>query len=226
FGALKLKHLGRIPLSHTTINRVLHETQQAEKRPRKQRRFKRFERPYSNYLWQLDTCQVATVDDGWVYVQTLLDDHSRFILASHALAYAPTQADSIRLVARAMRMWGAPRQGLTDNGQEFHSIQREEPGLFTRFLHEHGVQHIRGRPHHPRTQGKIERWHRSLKHEWLAYRNQPADCHELRRQLFEWLEFYNSRRPHSALGLRTPVEVHLESLILTGRLDPAVNEVP
>lgn len=225
YGARKIRHLSKVPLSHTTIHRILQENGQTKKRPYKPRQIRRFSRPYANYLWQLDTCQIATDKDGWAYVQTLIDDHSRFVLASHTLDRPATQGDSIRLVRRSVRQWGKPKQILTDNGAEFHSIQRDEPGLFTQVLWELGIQHIRGRPRHPRTQGKIERWHRSFKHEWLARHAEPADHEEARRSVLAWLEHYNLERPHDALGFRVPVEVFLESLFLSEPVGPDVNEV-
>jgi putative transposase len=226
YGAQKLKAVGNIPLAHTTIHKVLQENGACQRKKRIWRKYRRFERPFSNYLWQFDYCQVPTKNDGWIFIGTILDDHSRFVIASRTHDKEPTMADAIALVKAAVRQWGAPRQILTDRGGTF-THTGDEPSLFTQFLEDHlGIDHIMGRPHHPRTQGKIERWHRSLKHEWFYQHDVQPDREAVQHLLDSWIEHYNAERPHWALNLRTPAEVYLGSLFLTEEVARAVNEVP
>lgn len=226
YGAQKLKLVGGIPLSHTTLHRVLQENGACERKKRTWRKYRRFARPFANYLWQMDFCQVPTKKEGWVYIGTLLDDHSRFVIASRSYKQYPTAADAIHLVKAAVRQWGAPRQILTDRGNQF-THEGDTPSLFTQVLEDHlGIEHLMGRPHHPRTQGKIERWHRSLKHEWFYRNDVQPDREAVRRLLDGWVEHYNLERPHWALKNQVPMEIFLGSLIISEDLARAVNEVP
>lgn len=224
-GPKKLQIVAKIPLSHDTIHKVLvqHDLCKRSKK-RGFEKVRRFERPNPNYLWQYDITQVKT-RAGIVYVATLIDDCSRFVLASKDFAQDLTAADVIQLVRDAVRQWGKPQQILTDRGIQFWSEQSLEPSMFTLALHNSGIRHITARPRHPRTIGKIERWHRTLKREWLAMQPQPETRADLRRSLDAWIEYYNTVRPHAALDYRLPVDAHLEGLYLDQDLCRLVNEV-
>lgn len=224
-GARKLKVIAGLALSHDTIHRVLVEHGLTKRGPKRGwTRVRRFERPLANYLWQLDITEVKS-KEGVVHVATLLDDCTRFVLASSDFDRCLTAADVIALVKDAVRIWGRPRQVLTDRGAQFHQDQSLEPSLFTLALHGLGIRHIRARPYHPKTCGKIERWHRSLKREWLDRHDQPGDRSGVRRLLDSWIEHYNLERPHWALGYRTPVEAYLGGFFLEDSLSRLVNEV-
>lgn len=224
-GPKKLQIVANLPLSHDTIHHVL--VDHGLSKPSKKRGFekvRRFERPNPNYLWQYDITQVKT-REGIAYVATLIDDCSRFVLASKDFAQDLTAADVIQLVRDAIRQWGKPQQILTDRGIQFWSDQSMEPSMFTLALYQNGIRHITARPRHPRTCGKIERWHRTLKREWLAMQPQLATRAELRQSLDAWIEYYNTVRPHAALDYRLPVDAHLEGLYLDQELCRLVNEV-
>jgi transposase InsO family protein len=225
-GAQKLKVKLRIDLSHDRIHLVLQENKSCRRQKKPWRKIKRFERPYANYLWQLDTKQSRAENGDDVFILSIIDDHSRCILASQILLKDPTQADSIRIVRKAIQMWGKPRQVLTDNGKEFTHAGSAMLHWFTRALAAWGIKHIRGRSRHPQTQGKIERWHGSLEHEWFAFHDRPATAPGFTALMDRWHEHYGLERPHRALGMRTPLEVYLGSLFLTEPLARAVNEVP
>jgi transposase InsO family protein len=225
FGAHKLKIVGEIPLNHNTIHAVLQENGACKRVKRIRRKYKRFTRPFPNYLWQIDITQVETKKDGWVFIFSVVDDHSRFLLAKQTHKREPGMADAIRLVQRAVRQWGRPRQILTDRGGQF-THQGDTPSLFTQLLEDYlGIEHIMGRPHHPRTQGKVERVQGSTKHEWLYRPEELLDQAHVERLLDEWFEHYNAVRPHWSLNLRTPAEVFLGGLFLSEELARAVNEV-
>lgn len=224
-GVVKLAIVANLPLGHTTIHQVLRENNACAKRQRIWRKYRRFCRPFPNYLWQLDITQVPLRSGQWVFIASLIDDHSRFLLASRCYAQELNTGDVVGLVRTAVAQWGCPRQILTDRGCQFTSTQSDDPSLFTLTLDAIGIRHIMGRPHHPRTQGKIERWHRSLKHEWFAYHDVQDTLDQVHGLLARWLEFYNFTRPHWSLQMRTPGEVHLGSLFLSEPLARAVNEV-
>lgn len=83
------------------------------------------------------------------------------------------------MVEAAIRLWGRPRQVLTDRGAQFsNNVRADHPGLFTQWLDHRGIRHIRARPYHPQTCGKIERWHGSLNRERFAHQLQPSSLEE------------------------------------------------
>lgn len=223
-GAMKLKLVAKLSIGHSTVHRILQQNKACKRVKKVWRKWRRFRRPYANYLWQIDITQVPTKKGGWVHIATVLDDHSRFILASRTYEKDLTQADTIQLVRSTIHQWGSPRQILTDHGCQFDQVS-EAPSLFTQTLDQWSIQHIMGRPHHPRTQGKIERWHKSLKHEWFGYRDVQEDAEGVRRLLLEWVEHYNTERPHWSLGLQTPVEVFAASFSISHEVAALVNEV-
>ena len=223
-GVVKLCLVANLSVSHGTALAILRDHNAVKRRKKLWRKYRRFQRPYANYLWQIDITQVPTTTGPWVFIATVIDDHSRCILASRTYDKDLTQADTIQLVRQAVKQWGRPRQILTDHGCQFDQVS-EAPSLFTQTLDAWGIQHIMGRPHHPRTQGKIERWHRSLKHEWFGYREVQADATGVRHLLLDWIQHYNTERPHWSLGLRTPLEVYLESSSVAHELTRRVNEV-
>jgi transposase InsO family protein len=159
-----------------------------------------------------------------VFILTILDDHSRFVLASRTFDKELTTADVILVVGEAIKQWGKPKQLLTDRGCQFH-INSDDPSLFTLWLHGLDIQHIKARPRHPRTLGKIERWHRSLK-EWLAPQAQPRNRAEMWGLLHKWVTHYNNERPHWALGNRVPLEAYIQGGFMSDEaVARLVNEV-
>lgn len=226
-GALKLKVVGGLPLSHQTVHRVLQEHRLVNLHPRKHHVWRRFQRPLPNYLWQLDYTYVKLASGDWSFIATLLDDCTRFVVASRVYARDPTAGDVIALVEAAVRQWGRPRQILTDRGTQFSAMRgQDSPSLFTQRLMAWGIQHIRARPRHPQTCGKLERWHRSLKEEWLGRRWRAGTVQDLHHLLMGWVTHYNTVRPHASLGYRVPVEAYMGALILEEEFGRVVNKVP
>lgn len=225
-GCRKLKAVAGLVPSHAAIHQVLVQHGLVKKGPKRGWvKVRRFQRPTPNYLLQLDITEVTTKAEGVAHIATLIDDCTRFVLASRLFPKHLTAADVIQLVKDVIKMWGKPKQILTDRGVQFHQQQSEDPSLFTLALHALGIRHIRARPYHPRTCGKIERWHRSLKQEWLNRHPQPETRGDLRRILDGWIEHYNTVRPHWALSYRVPVEAYLAGYILDDDLLRLVNEV-
>ena len=160
-----------------------------------------------NEMWQTDFTQFLVIDWGWYYLSTVLDDYSRYILAyklsptmnardaedTLKIALAKTEIDKVKVYHK-------PRL-LSDNGPAYHSK------YLATFLKERRIQHIHGSPYHPMTQGKIERWHRSMKNV-IKLQNYYAPS-ELEKAIAEWVEYYNNQRYHEALQNVTPADVYL-----------------
>lgn len=225
FGAIKLKRVTEIPLSHTTIHKVLADHDLVDQRETTWRKLQRFERPYPNYLWQMDITQVPLPDGEIGFICSVLDDHSRLILASKVFEKELTTGCVLGVLWGAIKQFGQPKQVLTDRGSQFWTTG-VDPSLFTLALYWRGIQHIAASPRKPRTIGKIERWHRSFKEEWCDRHAQPADHEWLGVLLSRWVEHYNAQRPHCALDYRTPAEVYLAGLMTEEGIYRLVNEVP
>ena len=225
FGAIKLKHVAEIPLSHTTIHKVLVDHELVDQRETTWRSYERFERPYSNYLWQMDITQVPLPNGETGFICSILDDHSRMILASRVFEQELTTGCVLSVLWGAIRQFGQPQQVLTDRGAQFWT-NSVDPSLFTLALYWRGITHIPASPKKPRTIGKIERWHKSLKEEWCDHHAQPADHEGLGVLLSRWVDHYNSVRPHQALDYRTPAEAFLAGLMTEESVHRLVNEVP
>jgi transposase InsO family protein len=226
FGAIKLKRVTNIPLSHTTIHKVLADNDLVNTRKTTWRKYKRFERPTPNYLWQMDITQVPLPEGQTGFICSILDDHSRLILASKVFDKELTTGCVLSVLWGAIRQFGPPKQVLTDRGAQFWN-NSVDPSLFTLALYwAEGIQHIMARPRHPRTIGKIERWHRSFKEEWCDRHEQPADHAGLGVLLSRWVDHYNSQRPHCSLDYKTPAEVYLMGLMTEESVYRLVNEVP
>lgn len=163
----------------------------------------RFERPAPNDLWQMDFKGHFGLEDGTrCHPLTILDDCSRYSVAIRAL---PKEQGKLvqRELVRVFEVYGLPRQILTDNGSPWGDDSESRDTKLTVWLIDHGVSVIHGRPRHPQTQGKGERFHRTLKAEVLRgrwYRNLEAAQAAFDR----WRPVYNYERPHDALQLEVP----------------------
>ena len=167
-----------------------------------------------NELWATDCSHIKVFDWGWYYLVTVIDDYSRFILAWELKSdmAAGSLIDVVQKAVDATGMTDIPVEDrtvlLSDNGAGYVSRQ------FGEYLRLVGLRHIVASPYHPQTNGKIERYHRSLKDEinQLPY-DMPS---ELEKAIADFIEYYNYRRYHEGLGDVTPNDVytgsHLEIL--------------
>jgi len=159
-----------------------------------------------NELWATDCSHIKVFDWGWYYLVTVMDDYSRFILAWELKSdmAAGSLIDVVQKALDATGMTDIPVENrtvlLSDNGAGYVSRQ------FGEYLRLVGVRHIVASPYHPQTNGKIERYHRSLKGEinQLPY-NMPG---ELEKAIADFIEYYNYRRYHEGLGDVTPYDVY------------------
>lgn len=173
----------------------------------KHKPFQRFEREQCNELWQADFKGDFPLFDGSrCYPLTILDDHSRFSIAVKPRSSLSDVKDSFR---EAFYTYGMPESILSDNGGTFRGLHGGYT-QFERWLMDHNILPIHGRVMHPQTQGKIERFHRTMNQELIAGR-QFNTLQEVDACMQEWRRKYNEDRPHEALGMRTPAEVYTPS---------------
>ena len=195
--------------SARTVNAVLGRNGCIEEEESQKRKaFLRFEKDACNEMWQTDfKGEFKTKDGKYCYPLDILDDHSRFAIK---IAASDTTANIVIPCFEAAFMeYGLPRTVLSDNGAQFAGF-RNGYTQFEKWLMCLDVLPIHGRVKHPQTQGKIERFHRSMKHEFLKYHDfdDAAHAHDA---LQGWREKYNFQRPHEALGMRTPGAVYVPS---------------
>jgi transposase InsO family protein len=169
----------------------------------------RSERPDPNDLWQMDfKGHFATSRSGRCYPLTILDDCSRYSLMLEACR-GETRAIVQPLLERAFGRYGLPRQILCDHGNPWGKGLRPDgqpygtPGLEL-WLLRLGVELIHGRVRHPQTQGKEERFHRTLKAEVISQKTQWLDHQSCQQGFDDWREIYNHKRPHESLKDEVP----------------------
>jgi transposase InsO family protein len=196
-------------LSESSVYRILKdfdllENQAFEIIPVKEK----FEKPTKrvNELWQTDFTQFKIVGWGWYYLSTVLDDYSRYILSWKLTTTMNNQdvQDTLEVALdkagiEQVRVKHRPRL-LSDNGPAYLS------GELKSFLSDWEMQHFRSAPYHPMTQGKIERWHRSMKNV-VKLRNYYYPW-ELEQAIEAFVEYYNHERYHESLENLTPIDVY------------------
>jgi transposase InsO family protein len=202
-GARTIRHHLDLPEgapSLSTIHRVLVRrgfvTPQPQKRPRTS--WTRFEADLPNETWQSDMTHWRLDDGQPVEIVNFIDDYSRCVLASVALPVA-TAADVVRIFFDCAARFGLPASVLTDNGAIFTASYRGARTGLEIDLVALGITFKHGKPYHPQTQGKVERFHKTLK-KWLAKRPAALTLGELQAQIDRFVHLYNEERPHQARG--------------------------
>ena len=175
---------------------------QPHKRPRSS--WRRFAAELPNECWQADVTHWALADGSEVEILNVIDDHSRLLVASRAFASAKA-ADVVETFHQGAAELGFPASMLTDNGAIFTAESRHGTCAIELELIALGVDYKHSRPYHPQTCGKVERFHQTLKR-WLAKQRRAATSAGLQAQLDRFRAYYNTVRPHRALGRRTPAE--------------------
>ena len=198
----------RVP-GRSSIYRCLVRHGLIDPRARRKRRsdYKRWERSRAMELWQMDIVGGIILTGGReAKIVTGVDDHSRFCISAYVVARA-TATPTCDALALAMRRHGVPDQILTDNGKVFTG--RFGPGtgevLFDRICRENGIKHLLTAPRSPTTTGKVERFHKTLRSEFLTGKV-FASVEEAQAALDTWVYQYNHDRPHQSIGMVAPFE--------------------
>jgi transposase InsO family protein len=208
WGAKKLQVLLReegTPLTVITINRILQRRGLVRQQESHPPALQRFERAAANQLWQMDGKGEYRGGEAPCHPLSILDDHSRYVVGLYGLA-AFTAEYVYPCVVRTFERYGVPEAMLMDHGSIWWGSKNGYglTWLSVRLI-EQGIELLYGRVHHPQTQGKVERFHRTLD-EALRYRGKPQRLAEWREALEEFRRVYNEQRPHEALGMQRPIE--------------------
>jgi len=195
WGAEKIENL--VGLSHTTINKILnkHHLVDSPKRRKKRIKYIRFQRKHPNSLWQIDHSDQKIEGK---YVISVIDDCSRKSLAFLPVNEVTTDV-VIKLIDDLGKVYGFPKQILTDNGGAYGL--KSKHSRFDRRLRKRKIEHIMGAVHSPTTQGKVERLFQTFKREF-KFCNKDSEL---------WRMRYNHFRPHMSLNGKTPNEIYDDS---------------
>ena len=206
--AWHLEQAGHRPPSTSTIRRILHTAELITPEPRKRPRssYRRFEASQPNECWQSDFTHWRLADGTDVEILNWLDDHSRYLLA--CTVHAPVTGDIVaRHFLTAAEENGLPAATLTDNGRVYTARHGGGKNAFEYLLAILGITQKNGSPNHPQTQGKIERFHQTLK-TWLAQQPPAETITALQPQLDQFRTLHNEQRPHRARDRSTPGQAY------------------
>ena len=196
--------LGRVALpSPSTMTQILQRHGQiAPEEAKKHTAWQRFEHAAPNGLWQMDFKGHVALLSGRCHPLTVLDDHSRFAVGLQACGDETGRTVQARLIG-LFRRYGLPEAMLMDNGGPWGADAAHPHTALTAWLLRLGIRVCHARPYHPQTQGKDERFHRTLKAEVLGTRV-LRDLPECQREFDRWRDVYNLQRPHEALAMAVP----------------------
>jgi transposase InsO family protein len=204
-----LRRQGQSPPSPSTVTEILRRHGEPLVGSQGQRPWKRFEHPAPNLLWQMDfKGHVALQTAGRLHPLTVVDDHSRFAVVLQA---ADNERISIvqEAVQGAFERYGLPYAIQTDNGSPWGDTNDQRLTQFGVWLIEHGVEPWHSPPLHPQSNGKNERFNRTLKAELLG--RVFRDLADAQPAFDDWRHRYNHHRPHDALGLAVPADRYAPS---------------
>lgn len=207
---LSQRGVDRVP-ARATVHRALvrnglvNRQQQLHKRT-----YRRWQRETPMHLWQLDIVGGIYLADGReCKMVTGIDDHSRYVVVASVLA-VPNGRAVCEAFSAAMREHGVPSEVLTDNGKQFtgrFTKPRPAEVLFERVCRENGITARLTRPSSPTTTGKIERWHQTLRREFLDHSGPFADIPAAQAAIDAWVAGYNHSRPHQSLDMAVPASL-------------------
>jgi transposase InsO family protein len=206
--AWHLEQEGITPPAISTIRRIITTaglvTPEPSKRPRSS--YTRFQADQPNETWQSDFTHWTLANGTDIEILNWLDDHSRLLLSCTAHDHV-TGADVVNTFTQNTNEYGLPASTLTDNGRVYTAKFGGGRNAFEYLIAALGIAQKNGHPYHPQTQGKIERFHQTLKR-WLAARPAATSLTELQAQLDQFRAIYNRQRPHRALGRQTPQQAY------------------
>lgn len=195
----ELRRFEGLAISEAMVRRILHEEGLLAARPAQLPRGptppRRFERAQPNQLWQSDIFSFLLRKHERLYVTVFMDDCSRFIVG-HALAHHMKGTLVLEALERGIASYGVPREVLTDNGRQYTAWRGTTD--FESELRRQGIAHLKSRPQHPQTLGKVERFWKTLWDEFLS-RTVFADFEDCQRRLSLFIHGYNFQRPHQGI---------------------------
>jgi len=204
-----LKRFFLVSTSATSVHKALADeglTKKAKsKRVKNPAKPRFFERSRPNQLWQSDIMTFRLAGRN-AYLIGFLDDYSRYI-TSLSLYRSQTAAHVLETYRRGIAEYGVPREMLTDNGRQYTNWRGKT--RFEREMKKDRVKHIRSRPHHPMTLGKIERFWKSIQNEFL-FRAQFDSFEQAVERTAFWIKYYNYKRPHQGIGGLCPADRFFE----------------
>jgi putative transposase len=201
---MKSMGLERVP-SEASLARIFRAAGVARLEPKKKPRsaWRRFVYPAPNACWQLDATEYVLTGGRTCVILQLIDDHSRYAVASH-VAWTETTEAAIAVFDKAVAAHGVPQRLLSDNSLALNPSRRGRVGKLVDHVSRLGVEAITGKPYKPTTQGKNERFHQTL-FRYLDKQPLAETLAELQRHVDTFDEIYNTQRPHQALpGRVTP----------------------
>ncbi len=199
-----------------TIRPILRGLGMSRGKSRDRKGYVKFERECPNDLWQVDFKGEDRFGSlGKLSLLAILDDCSRFVLAAR---WCPRQDEShvILLLREAFEKHGLPNEIISDNGLQFKSLHGGPATRYARLLGILGVRVLYHAPGHPQTKGKLERWFGTVMSSFmpeaqhLVATRPGLTLDQLNQKFAEWLEWYNSRHPHTSLGRQPPARVYQE----------------
>jgi transposase InsO family protein len=204
----------------STITQILRRNDKLDgPRAGEKRAYLRFEHPEPNDLWQMDFKGHFPTGQGRCHPLTVIDDHSRYALEVGACADERGGTVCARL-ERVFERSGLPRRMLADNGGPWGSRSPGGYSKLTVWLLDLGIGVTHGRAYHPQTQGKDERFHRTLKTEVIE-RCSFSELADAQRAFDAWRETYNTKRPHEGIALAVPADRYRPSQRrMPSRIDP------
>jgi putative transposase len=203
----KMHALGLTPVpSVASLARIFRQTGVARFEPKKKPRsaWRRFVYPAPNACWQLDATEYVLTGGRRCVILQLIDDHSRYAVASH-VAWGETTEAATAVFDKAVAAHGVPQRLLSDNGAALNPSRRGVLGQFVVHVMGLGVEPITGKPYKPTTQGKNERFHQTL-FRYLDKQPLASSLAELQALVDAFDHIYNTERPHQGLpGRITPI---------------------
>ena len=204
-----LRRVLLLPASAETVRKTLHEHDLVEKPKTKPKRNpsrpRFFERATPNQMWQTDILTFRLGGKN-AYVIGYMDDYSRF-LTGLGLFRSQTAEHVLEVYRRAVGEYGVPREMLTDNGRQYTNWRGST--RFEKEIKKDRVHHLKSRPHHPMTLGKIERFWKTILTEFLT-RAQFDSFEQACERTRLWVQYYNHRRPHQGIGGLCPADRFFE----------------
>jgi transposase InsO family protein len=204
-----LKRLFLLPASTTTVHTTLSQedliTKQQQKRKSNPGTPRFFERATPNQMWQSDICTFRLGGQN-AYLIGFMDDYSRY-MTGLGLYRSQTAENVLEVYRRARGEYGACKEMLTDNGRQYTNWRGRT--RFEQELKKDRIRHIKSRPHHPMTLGKMERFWKTILEEFLL-RAQFGSFEEARERIRLWVQYYNHQRPHQGIGGLCPADRFFE----------------